>query len=104
MMPDIIVSLLLLAGSTLILLAAVGIMRFPDALCRAHALAKASTFGICLVLGALWVALDNEISRLKIMLVIAFSLLTIPLAGHLIALLVYRYQSKRLTPPNQETP
>jgi multisubunit Na+/H+ antiporter MnhG subunit len=62
-------------------------------LCRAHALAKASTFGITLVLIALWIALGDDISRLKILLVIAFSLLTIPLTGHLIALLLYRHPS-----------
>ena len=93
--PEIVTSVLLLAGSILIFLAAIGIVRFADALCRGHALAKASTFGTCLVLFGLWIAMNDEISRLKILLVIAFSLLTIPLTGHLIALLFYRHQSKK---------
>lgn len=101
MIADIVVSLFLLAGSVLIFLSALGIVRFTDALCRTHALAKASTFGICLMLAALWVDTNDEISRLKILLVIAFSLLTIPLAGHLIALLVYRHQSRRGVPENE---
>ena len=91
---DIIVAVFMLAGSILMLLAAIGIVRFSDALCRSHALAKASTFGITLVLIALWMALGDDISRLKIVLVIAFGLLTIPLTGHLIALLIYRHHSK----------
>ena len=91
---EIIVSLMLLGGSFLMLLAGIGIIRFPDPLCRSHALAKASTLGICLMLGALWITLDDEISGLKILLVMAFSLLTIPLAGHLVAKFAHGFESE----------
>lgn len=92
MIREIFVCVFLLAGSLLIFLAGLGLLRFPDALCRSHALAKASSCGICLMLVALLVALDNEITGLKIFLVMIFILLTIPLASHLIALLVYRFE------------
>ncbi|MFA5564623.1 MAG: monovalent cation/H(+) antiporter subunit G [Acidimicrobiia bacterium] len=42
--------LLMLTGSAFILLSAVGAVRFPEVLARMHALAKASTFGIALML------------------------------------------------------
>lgn len=42
--------LLALIGSILVLLAALGVIRFPDALARMHALAKASTLGVLLLL------------------------------------------------------
>ena len=42
--------LLALAGATLVLLAAVGVVRFGDPLARMHALAKASTLGLLLIL------------------------------------------------------
>ncbi len=42
--------LLALIGATLVLLAAVGVVRFGDALARLHALAKASTLGVLLIL------------------------------------------------------
>ncbi len=90
MIRDAIVAVMLLSGSTLMLFASLGLVRFRDALCRAHALAKATTFGVCLMILALWVDLGDEVSGLKLTLVLAFSLLTIPLAGHLIALLMYR--------------
>lgn len=93
MIHDIIVCALLLSGSLLILISGIGLLRFPDALCRAHALAKASTCGICLMLGGLLVALEDEISALKILLIIVFTLLTIPLAGHLTALAAYRHEN-----------
>jgi multicomponent Na+:H+ antiporter subunit G len=41
---------LALLGAALILLSAVGVARLPDVLARLHALAKASTLGILLVL------------------------------------------------------
>lgn len=96
MIRDLIVCFLLLGGSLLIFLSGLGLLRFSDALCRSHALAKASTCGICLMLVALLIALNNEISGLKIFLVITFTLLTIPLASHLIALLVYRHEQGQL--------
>ena len=42
--------LLALIGSILILLSALGVIRFADVLARLHALAKASTLGLLLVL------------------------------------------------------
>lgn len=90
MIRDGIVALMLLCGSTLMLFASIGLLRFRDVLCRSHALAKATTFGICMMILALWVAMGDALSGFKLGLVLAFSLLTIPLASHLIALLIHR--------------
>lgn len=104
LLKEIVICVMLLAGSLLMLLSALGIQRFADPLCRAHALSKASTLGICLLLGALWVAMDDEIAGLKILLIIVFSLLTLPLSSHLIA--SFAYQNDRTPPPapKQKTP
>lgn len=92
---------MLLTGSAFMLFASLGLVRFGDALCRAHALSKASTFGICLLIGALWVAVSEDVVRLKLVLVLAFSLLTIPVASHLVALLMHR-QRLNLDPKTVE--
>ena len=42
--------LLTVAGAVLVLLAAVGVLRFGDPLARMHALAKASTLGLLFIL------------------------------------------------------
>ena len=42
--------LVMLLGALLILLAAIGVIRFDDVLARMHALAKASTLGVVLLL------------------------------------------------------
>lgn len=90
MLIELLVSVLLLTGSTLMLFAALGLTRLGDVSCRAHALSKASTFGICLLLLALWITLDDDLSKLKLVLVLGFNLLTIPVASHLVALLMFR--------------
>lgn len=89
-MREFLVGGMLLSGSALMLFAALGLFRLRDALCRAHALGKATTFGVSLMILALWIHLGDDVSGLKLTLVLAFSLLTIPLASHLIALLMYR--------------
>ena len=97
MIYQIFMAALLLAGSMLILLGAVGIVRFPDPLCRSHALGKASSLGICLMLGGLWMALDNQVAGLRILMVMVFSLLTIPMASHIVALYVYTVENIDVT-------
>jgi multicomponent Na+:H+ antiporter subunit G len=56
----------LLAGALLILVAAIGVVRFPDALTRMHALSKASTLGVSIALiGAAVARTDiNDITSL----------------------------------------
>ncbi len=56
----------LFGGAMLILLAAVGVVRFPDALTRMHALSKASTLGVSIALiGAAVARTDiNDITSL----------------------------------------
>lgn len=90
MIREIAISALLLLGSVLMLLSTIGVIRFRDTLCRAHALTKATTFAASLLLAALWISLEDEVAGLKILLVIGFTLLTIPLASHLVASLYYR--------------
>lgn len=102
MIGDFVASVLLLAGSSLMLLAALGLTRFQDPLSRAHALTKATTLGISLMLVALWIFLEDEISGLKILLVIVFSLLTTPLSGHLVASLSYRLLHQKEEPANAD--
>jgi multicomponent Na+:H+ antiporter subunit G len=56
----------LLVGAVFILLAALGVLRFPDALTRMHALSKASTLGVSIALiGAAAARTDiNDITSL----------------------------------------
>ncbi|MGC9451795.1 MAG: cation:proton antiporter [Oceanipulchritudo sp.] len=90
---EILISLCLLLGSGIILLAALGIARLPDALCRGHALGKGMTMGLILVLSGLWLFLGIEAAGIKVPLAVLFQFLTIPIASHLLVRLAYRSRS-----------
>ena len=78
-----------LVGAVLILLAAIGVVRFPDVLSRMHALTKASTVGVLLVaIGAAFVLpTANDITSALAAAVL--QLLTLPISASLIARSTY---------------
>ena len=78
----------MLLGAVFILIGTIGVYRLPDVLCRAHALTKAITLGICSILFAALLHLWSTVEGWKILLVILFQMLTIPISGHLLALVV----------------
>jgi multicomponent Na+:H+ antiporter subunit G len=86
-MKDLIATALILSGSVLMFTAAVGVLRLPDVLCRAHAVAKALTLGIFLLLLGMWVHHGETAAAFKVILAIVFQVITIPVASHLVALL-----------------
>lgn len=94
-MTGILTAFFLVLGSAVILLAAIGILRLPDALCRGHALGKGMTAGLILVLIGLWFHLGLEVAGIKVPLAVAFQFLTIPIASHLLVRQAYRRQKNR---------
>lgn len=94
MIREIVASIFLLLGSLLMMIAAIGILRLPDVLCRAHALTKAMTMGLSLLLVALWVH-QGEGLGVKVAIAIAFQFLTIPVSGHLLGLIVLKKRVPR---------
>lgn len=86
MTPVELLIILLAAGSLFFsLVAAVGVIRLPDVYARAHATSKSDTMGTGLALAAVALVLDSGTARLKLLLLIAFVLLTNPVAAHAIA-------------------
>lgn len=75
----------LLAGSTICLIAAMGVLRLPDFFLRMHAATKAGVAGAGLVLIGVGFAEPSAGMWLKVVLAIVFLLLTTPVAGHLLA-------------------
>ena len=78
-----------LLGAILILLSAVGVVRFPDVLSRMQALTKASTIGVLLVaVGAAFVLpTANEVT--SALAAALLQLLTLPISASLIARATY---------------
>ncbi len=84
----------LVTGCLLMLVAGVGVVKLPDVYCRAHALGKAMTLGIIFLLFAMGFLIE-EIPWSKIVAVIGFQLVTIPVASHLLCLAAYRRKVRR---------
>jgi multicomponent Na+:H+ antiporter subunit G len=80
---------LALAGAVLVLLAAVGVIRFSDVLARLHALAKASTLGIVLLLLGAAVNLRDLNDLTSVVLAAVLHLLASPPASNMISRAAY---------------
>ena len=63
----------------------VGLIRFPDTLCRLHAVTKADNLGLGLLVFGLLVQLDDPLSMLKVLLIWALVLAASAGGGQLIA-------------------
>jgi multicomponent Na+:H+ antiporter subunit G len=78
-----------LVGAALILVSAVGVVRFDDVLARLHALAKASTLGILLILAGAAANLRNLNDLTSVMLAAVVHLLASPPASNMVSRAAY---------------
>ena len=76
---------LIVIGAALTLVSAVGVVRFPDALSRMHALTKASTIGFGFVAIGACLNLTNANDYTSVLLAAGLQILTLPVAATLIA-------------------
>ena len=95
-MTDLIVSFLLFLSGIFILLAAIGLKRFPDLFCRMHATCKASTLAKIFSFSAaalyFW-GLEEHI-EFKLFCIVVFFFFTSPVSAHLIARAGYKRGAK----------
>lgn len=94
-MKEIIVPGLIFTGSVFILIAAIGLLRFSDALSRMHATTKATSFGLLLILAGVALHFPNFTTIVKALLVIVFIYLTAPLAAHSISRTIHKPGKKK---------
>jgi len=89
-MTGLLVSLLLVAGAGLVLVASLGLLRLPDLYTRMHASTKPATLGVSLGVAAL--ALDSAALGIAVRacLIVLFFLLTAPVAAHRLGRAAYR--------------
>ena len=80
---------LLVLGACFSLLAALGLLRFPDLYTRLHAATKAGTVGAGFVLLAIAFASFDLSVSLRALGGVAFIILTSPIAAHLLARAAY---------------
>jgi multicomponent Na+:H+ antiporter subunit G len=80
---------IMLIGALLVLLAAVGVMRFDDVFARMHALAKGSTLGVVLLLAGAAVSLQHANDITSLVLAAVIQLVASPPASNLLSRATY---------------
>jgi multicomponent Na+:H+ antiporter subunit G len=83
------IGVLALVGSTLVLLASIGVLRMPDLFTRMQAATKATTLGLGCLLAATALQLSDFSSFIRAISIGAFVMLTSPVSTHVIARAAY---------------
>lgn len=81
---------LMVTGSALALLAAVGLHRFDNVIARMHAATKPATLGLVLIIAGASMRLDDSGDIAKLVVVVVFQFTTAPIAAHLVGRAAYR--------------
>jgi multicomponent Na+:H+ antiporter subunit G len=87
---DVAAAVCLSLGALLTLIAAVGILRFPDVLTRMHSATKPQVLGLLLVLTGLGLRLRDPGTIGLLALVALFQLVTTPVASHMVGRASFR--------------
>ncbi len=87
MVADLLVAACMIAGTFLMLITGIGLVRLPDVYCRMHAAGKAGTLGVALLIlaPALHFAVSDPFVTVRALAAIVFQMLTTPGATHLLA-------------------
>ncbi|MDT9593337.1 monovalent cation/H(+) antiporter subunit G [Nocardioides zeae] len=87
---DIAGGIFLLLGAFLSLVAAIGLLRFPDLLTRMHSATKPQVLGLLLVVLGLALILRDPAATAILVLVATFQMVTAPVASHMVGRASYR--------------
>ncbi|WP_175412483.1 monovalent cation/H(+) antiporter subunit G [Streptomyces sp. TRM64462] len=89
---DGVAAVLVLCGSGFCLLAALGLLRFPDTVTRLHAAAKAQSAGLLLVLLGAAVRMPARVAP-ALLVIALFQLVTAPVTAQIVGRVAYRTRS-----------
>lgn len=81
-MTEVLASLLVVLGASLVVVASVGVLRLPDLYTRMHASTKPATLGVSLIVAALAIHSGELGIAVRALLIVLFFLLTAPVAAH----------------------
>ena len=89
-MIPLVTAALLVLGAFFSLAAAIGLLRFPDALSRLHAATKPQILGLILVVIAIALSVGSWQALLLLIPVVVLQMLTAPIAAHMVGRAGYR--------------
>jgi multicomponent Na+:H+ antiporter subunit G len=87
---DVVAATCLVVGALLTLIAAIGILRFPDVLTRMHSATKPQVLGLLLILLGLAFRLRDPSTNGLLAMVGLFQLVTSPIASHMVGRASFR--------------
>ena len=89
---ELLAALIVLLGSIMSVISAIGIIRLPDVYTRSHAATKSSTVAVLLTLSGafLYFWIHDGFVSVRLILGIIFTFITAPVAGHLVCRAAYR--------------
>jgi len=83
-MSELIAAVLMVGGTVFMFVAAIGLLRLPDLYTRMHAVTKAGTLGVGLLLLSAAVAFGSVSVTAQALTALLFVLLTAPVSAHMI--------------------
>ena len=78
------------AGMAFILIAALGLVRLPDALSRQHAATKAATVAVILIAAGVTLVVQDPAWSGRLLVILLFLFLTLPLSSYTLGRAAYR--------------
>lgn len=81
---DVLAAVLLLSGSALALIAAIGLFRMPDAYSRIHVATKPATLAVVCTVGAAVLLVPGLAPTTKLLLAVLLQFWTAPVASHML--------------------
>jgi multicomponent Na+:H+ antiporter subunit G len=87
----------LVSGFFFIVVAAIGVIRFPDFYTRLHAAGKGDTLGIALFVIGLALYNGFNLVSLKLFLIVLFIFLANPIGGHVLSRAAFKSELKPWT-------
>lgn len=87
---ELVASVLLVTGSLLAAIAALGLQRFRDVFARMHAATKPATLGLVLMLSGAALTVEGVGPVTKLILVIMLQFVTAPVGAHLVGRATFR--------------
>ncbi|ACQ82055.1 monovalent cation/proton antiporter, MnhG/PhaG subunit [Beutenbergia cavernae DSM 12333] len=87
---DVVATICFLGGAFLVMVAGIGIARFPDLLSRMHAATKPQVLGLVLFVVGLAVQLRIGAVGWTLLLIVLFQLITAPVSAHMVGRAGYR--------------
>ena len=81
---DVLAAVLMIAGSALALIAAIGLFRMPDAYSRIHVATKPATLAVVCTVGAAVLRVSGPAPTTKLLLAVLLQFWTAPVASHML--------------------